>query len=299
MIWRLPVRPSQRACDRDGLFTTSPAELKPTHFGLSVAIPWPSVNTTMDLRLRAGFFPWNAIAYISVLCAIFMRQLSTYIGLIFILGTIQCSRKTNDSLPTETTNSNLTATNTVKKLDNQKQKRNVILIVKDSTQYSRSFLAGLRAWGPGHKFELNDNEIVTDDFHQTIIIQLIPKGETVVLHGQKNNKKYEVRLKRIDYTSVSYEFLFTDDNGKLLTEQGIGELRSDFMLGSGMDEDDKGLAYGINSEYWTNDDRKNLSSIRLGVVDKQIVGRIHGEKKDFTGEEAPFLKSGQEPAPLK
>jgi len=224
-----------------------------------------------------------------------MRQSSIYIGLIFILGTIHCSRKTNDSLPVETANSNLTATDTVKKRDNQEQKRNAILIVKDSTQYSRRFLAGLRAWGPGHKFELNDDVIVTDDSHQTKIIQLIPKGETVVLRGQKNNKKYELRLKRIDYTSVSYEFIFTDDNGKLLTEQGIGELRSDFMLGSGMDEDDKGLGYGISSEYWTNDDRKNLSSIRLGVVDKKIVGRINGQKNEFTLEEAPFLKSEQKP----
>jgi len=181
----------------------------------------------------------------------------------------------------------LTATDTVKKLDNQEQKRNVILIVKDSTQYSKRFLAELRAWGPGHKFELTDNKIVADSQHGTII-QLIPKGETVVLRGLKNDKKYELRLRRIDYTSISYEFLFVDKDGKLLTEQGIGEIRSDFMLGSGMDEDDKGLDYGISSEYWTNDDRKNLSSIRLGVVDNKIVGRIYGEQKGFALEEAPF-----------
>jgi hypothetical protein len=227
-----------------------------------------------------------------------MRQLSTYIGLIFILVTIQCSRKANDSPTTETIHSNLTATDTVKKQDNQDQKRNVILIVKDSTQYSKRFLAGLRDYGPGQKFELTDDEIVADGYRKTKIIQLIPKGKTVVLRGQKNNKKYELRLQRIDYTSISYEFLFTDKNGKL-SEQGIGEIRSDFMLGSGMDEDDRGIGFGISCEYWTNDSRKMLSSIRLGVVDQKIVGRINGVEKDFESQEAPFLKSEQKPASLQ
>lgn len=216
-----------------------------------------------------------------------MKQLKVFIGLLFILLTIQCSLKKNSERSHD---------ETVQEADNQNKRRNVTITVKDSTQYSKEFLAGLRVYGPGRKFELTNDDIVIDGHRKMKIIQLIPQNETVELHGLKNGKKYDLKLQRINYTSISYEFDFTDENGKLFNEQGIGEIRADFMLGSGMDEDDNGLGYGISSEYWTNDSLKHLVSIRIGVVDEKIVGRIDGKKKDFSLEQAPFLRSQKKPA---
>jgi hypothetical protein len=169
----------------------------------------------------------------------------------------------------------------------QNTKRQRTVITKDSTKYSKRFLKSLREQGYGTKFELIDDTIITDNKYRSGFAQFLPEKKDVFLKGQKKGRRYEIKLKRVNYSTISYDFTFTDENGNVIKEKGQADKSPNFMLGSESDEDDNGGGY-FCSEYYSVDN--DCLAVRIGLRDKKIVAKIKGCGDKLTLENSPTLR---------
>jgi hypothetical protein len=170
----------------------------------------------------------------------------------------------------------------------QSKDRKVTIIVKDPSKYSKTFIEGLRDIGPGQKFELIDDLIITDDKYRNSFSQLLPANKTVIVTGQKDGWKYELELNRVNYTTISYDFSVTDKKGTMTKESGLADKSPQFMLGSESDEDENGIGY-FCSEYYAIS-KKFLYSVRIGIRGDNFLVRVTGYSEKLNLLDSPTLR---------
>ena len=163
---------------------------------------------------------------------------------------IGCTRHPTDSLTNEATETKPRTTDSITKSKTADSKRVVTLIVKDSTKYSKRFLDGLREIGPGTKFELIDNLIITDDKYRNDFGQILSDNKDLTLKAERKGNKYQIKVRQINLTTISYDFELIDNNGQSTTETGLADRSPQFMLGPETDTDENEKTYAA-LEYFT------------------------------------------------
>lgn len=165
----------------------------------------------------------------------------------------------------------------------------VKLHVKDSTEYSSRFLSKLlEGLGPGRKYELKSDTIITDDKYVNNFRQVLPDNKEVILKGEKKGNKYLLKLRQVKHTTISYDFEFVDNKGNKIKESGLADLSPSFMLAAEGDNDDDGGGFWC-SEYWTYK-HDCLFSIRIGPKDNMIKGKVTGCNDNLDLDNCPTLK---------
>jgi len=140
-----------------------------------------------------------------------------------------------------------------------------VFMVKDTSKYSPKFLNDLRDLYPEYDtLILKDDKIITMSRpfngmkyvpmqHTTIIPSGLPLNIFVKYKAEIENKKYDLALKRINYTNIEYDLKINDSS--IRTGQVI--LPGGFILGAETDEDANGYAYGViqyldDTDCWTS-----------------------------------------------
>lgn len=209
-------------------------------------------------------------SYLNTVNLFIMKPWVYGFGITLICSVIQCSQKGNDSGASA---ADTTATGLISPNQNNAL-RHVEIIVKDSTQYSKEFLQGLREKGPGSKFELIDNLIITDGTYRNDFGQVLPDQQDIMLKAARNGNTYHLNVKQVNLTTISYDLLLTDSVGQSTVEKGFADRSPQFMLGSETDEDESHQTYAVTEYFTRNGDC--LISIRLGKLNGRIVGQLSG-----------------------
>ena len=187
-----------------------------------------------------------------------MRQ-TTLLLLTFLL--LSCNNKTEKNTTTNTVDSTLTTI--------QPEKKQTDFYVKDKSKYDKTFLDEISKYTEPVK--VIDNYILVGK-DTTFFPQDLNLNVETVFKGTKDNQFYELKLTRINYTTISYNFILKDnEKNTLTTRKGKATLGGLFFLGSESDDDEEtGEAY-FSSEYWeTNKD----CSFSIRVGDKDEKGRL-------------------------
>ena len=136
-----------------------------------------------------------------------------------------------------------------------------VLIVKDSSKYSQKFLDELRDLSPEYDtLILKDDNIILlsrlfngkDNISRLDTIKIpqnLPLNIHVIYQAERENKKYSLILKRVNYTNVEYELEIND----LAIRMGQVILSGGFILGAETYEDENGFTYGVTA-YFDNSD---------------------------------------------
>lgn len=136
------------------------------------------------------------------------------------------------------------------------------IYIKNKEQYDQSFIDGLSSYKKPLK--LVDNYINADGF-TTYFPEALKINREVLFKSKKDNQLFELKVTRINLTSLNYSFHLTNpNNNNSISRTGKAILGSMFFLGSEIDIDDiTGQDYS-SYEYWdkTND---SSFSIRVGT----------------------------------
>ncbi|HLN74977.1 MAG TPA: hypothetical protein VK205_16915 [Prolixibacteraceae bacterium] len=160
-----------------------------------------------------------------------------------------------------------------------KDKSQLPIDLKDSSQYDKAFIQGLA--GYNEPVQLIDNYLITGN--DTIYFpEDIPFNKTIDFKATKDHKKYLLSVSRTSLTNLSYSFKLSDEKDKVLdSNAGNAVLGSMFFLASETDKDTQtGENYG-SYEYW---DKSNdcWFAVRIG----------HGKSPD--GKQRAIVKYGCE-----
>ncbi len=173
--------------------------------------------------------------------------------LIFTFGLLSCNNqtmeKTNDS-------SNV---DTLQTYYPNKPTQNIY--IKDKSQYEQIFINGLI--GYNEPIKLIDNYILVGK-DTTYFPSDLPLNKQIQFKAVKAKQHFLLTVKRINQTSLNYDFEIIKDNETVDYKNGKAILGSMFFFASENDEDDHtGLMYG-SSEYW---DKSSdcWFSIRVGI----------------------------------
>jgi hypothetical protein len=140
-----------------------------------------------------------------------------------------------------------------------------VFMVKDPSKYAPKFLTDLLDLYPEYDtLILKEDKIIimSRSFNgvkyvtqqdTTIIPSGLPLNIFVKYKAEIENKKYELSLKRINYTNIEYDLKIND--ASIRTGQAI--LPGGFILGEETDEDENGSAYSViqyldDSDCWTS-----------------------------------------------
>lgn len=161
---------------------------------------------------------------------------------------------------------------------NAKPKKNKLDVsIEDSCDYSKIFLQNLK----NSKLEdlyksinLKDSLVILDN-KDTVYFPERPKLKKMYFLKSSNRMWVsELRVERINQTSIEYMVAYTDRLGYRIEEKGIANLNPSFVLGSEID-DVNGIAFAANE--YSESDGKRFISIKLGVEDNSdslLMGRV-------------------------
>ena len=182
-----------------------------------------------------------------------MRQ-TTLLFLIFLL--LSCNNKTEKKTTANTVDSTLTTT--------QQENKQPNFYVKDKSKYDKVFLDEISKYTEPLKI-IDNNILVGKD---TIFFpEDLSLNEKTIFKGTKENQQYELELRRINYTTLIYDFTLRDnENNFVKSKKGEVSLSWSFILGTeSSDDDETGEGYFF-SEYFEVNKDYNLS---IGVGFKE------------------------------
>jgi hypothetical protein len=158
----------------------------------------------------------------------------------------QTTEKTSDKFSTDTLQ--------MVKVDNLKQD----IYIKDKSQYDQKFIDGLADYN--QPIKLIDNYIVAGN-DTTYFPEDIQLNKVTTFKASKDSLKYELTVKRINLTSLSYTFTITDrDNKTIDIKSGKAILGSTFFIGP---EGDNDIAGGYGSQEYRDNRNESWLSIRI------------------------------------
>ncbi|WP_291722753.1 hypothetical protein [Bernardetia sp.] len=148
-----------------------------------------------------------------------------------------------------------------------------IFYISDSTYYSLEFLAGLKKTHPYKTVSLNQDSIIINNDQKSIILfpQDLPLNNNVSYQKLEEEKLYSLKLKRINYSSVEYDYKEKVGSEIRSSFTGVAHLRGNFYTGSaGFIEDKNNNTYGTY-EYISNFDTCQISiHIGKGYIQKSF-----------------------------
>ncbi len=165
----------------------------------------------------------------------------------------------------------------------QSDKKETEIIVKNKADYSEKFIQGLKNLGY-KKFELIDSLFIIED-KDTVTFSQTPKiGERRIYTGRLENLAIAVTIKRINYTTVDYTIEMVEFGKTSHNQTGQADIISSFFFGAESNEDERtGEGYFV-TEYIDNRENNCYTHIRIGDDNQlaKIIKNCNGKIKDIT-----------------
>lgn len=165
------------------------------------------------------------------------------------------------------------------------------VVVKDRSQYSHTFLSNLRTFTYSSHYQLKDSLLIIGQLDTAYFPTELPLRKEQVFTGSKSNRQFELRVTRINYTTINYT-LRVNNAGHLNEYKGLADISAGFFLGAETVEDDHtGTAYLAN-EYYSHAKNCDLS-IRIGGEDKlyaKVIVNCGNKVEDIDLEDCPTLR---------
>jgi hypothetical protein len=186
--------------------------------------------------------------------------------LIFLLLLVGCNNKaTEEKIDSSTTYS---------QPGNAEKKQQEPNYNEDNLQYDQAFIDGLKKYKEPLKPIDNYILVNKDTFY---FPEEIPVNIETVFKGTKDQKRYLLKVARVNLTTLTYTFhLSSKDNATIIEKAGKATLGSLFFLGSETDTDDKTDEEYLSTEYWDYSDGCSFA-IRIGGKDDD--GKLRAKVK--------------------
>lgn len=172
--------------------------------------------------------------------------------------------------------------------------RKATVVVKNTADYSEAFIAGLRESTGFRKFNLEDSLLIVDNQDTILFPQSVKFGDEILFTGRKGELAIALRVKRINYSTVSYVLEMVEFGKSHHNQNGTADLSSGFFLGSESDEEN-GELYMVDEFIDQRDDC--LLKIRIGNAPGnsislvcKIVKNCNGKLKNITLTNFPALQ---------
>ena len=172
--------------------------------------------------------------------------------------------------------------------------RKATVVVKNTADYSEAFIAGLRESTGFRKFNLEDSLLIVDNQDTILFPQSVKFGDEIQFTGRKGELVIALRVKRINYSTVSYTLEMVEFGKSHHNQKGTADLSSGFFLGSESDEQN-GEMYMVDEFIDQRDDC--LLKIRIGNAPGnrnslvcKVVKNCNGKLKNITLTNFPALQ---------
>lgn len=157
--------------------------------------------------------------------------------------------------------------------------------VKDSTQYSKTFLDNFRRkhlWVHEHIRLCDDSMIVGDDPPTEAILLPtdLPLDQQVAYGANHTKLRYDLKLTRINYSTVTFRYVVREGGRLLFERQGIADLDPLFHYGTEGDFEDHGATYGLNKYHPLDTTCSDYLLIGHGSIARASYIRACGNVKD-------------------
>lgn len=145
---------------------------------------------------------------------------------------------------------------------------NTKFFIKDESKYSQTFLTEFKARHSVYETVslIDDTIIVNNDRVGHIIIPTdLPLNQQVTYQKTENSKKQVLTVKRINYSTLEYNYYEESNGQKTNGRQGTADLEPVFYFGAeGTFEDENENVYGMN-EYIDNSEKDCWTNIYVGI----------------------------------
>lgn len=173
--------------------------------------------------------------------------------------------------------------------------RKAVVVVKNPSDYSKAFIDGLRESTSFRKFNLYDSMLVINNQDTVLFPGSIKIGDEVQFTGRKDDLAIALRIKRINYTTVSYNLEMVEFGKTNHFQKGTADLSSGFFLGSESIQGDEGELYFVD-EYSDEKSESCNFQIRIGADEKRgnalfvkMAKRCNGKIRNITMDNFPML----------
>jgi len=207
--------------------------------------------------------------------------------LIFVFGLSSCINQTTE----KSANKNSADTTQTVSTDNPKQ----VIYIKNKSQYDQTFIDGLSEYNKPIK--LIDNFMLIGN-DTTYFPDDLSLNKEYIFKANNNGQKYVLTVKRINETTLKFNFQLFENSKLLQTETGEANLPSLFFLGPEGEPDIQTGDSFFSQEYLKNDNRIWLC-INIGM-DKDYKGKQRAKityrytdksKQTANLEECPVLRT--------
>lgn len=215
-----------------------------------------------------------------------------YLTIILILLFISCGNKANNKIEEQDNieEVNFSVDKGVNQMNNQSQSTQ--FYIKDEKEYSETFLTEFKARHNIYKTValIGDTIIINNDRENFILIPTdLPLNRFVVYEKNTSEVKYTLTVRRINFSTLEYNYFETVNGKKKNEKQGQADLEPVFYFGAeGTFEDENENVYGMN-EYiaLSNNDCQTLIYVGVGSIEKSFMKQ--NCKSEKTELETPLL----------
>ncbi|ASS49139.1 MAG: hypothetical protein A3D31_04575 [Candidatus Fluviicola riflensis] len=173
--------------------------------------------------------------------------------------------------------------------------KKAVVVVKNEADYSKAFLEGLRKSTGFRKFNLRDSLFIINDQDTVLFPESVKIGDEIQFTGRKDELAIALRVKRINYTTVSYVLEMVEFGNTSHNQKGTADLSSGFFLGSESIQDDEGELYFVD-EYSDEKSEACNFQIRIGRDEKRgnalfvkIAKSCNGKIRNINMDNFPML----------
>jgi hypothetical protein len=159
---------------------------------------------------------------------------------------------------------------------NKNQSQPTQFYIKDEKQYSETFLAEFKAKHSIYETValIDDTIIINNDRENIILIPTdLPLNQPITYEESAKGIKYILTVKRINFSTLEYNYFETVNENKKNEKQGQADLEPVFYFGAeGTFEDENENVYGMN-EYINSskDGCQTLIYIGVGSIEKTFL----------------------------
>jgi hypothetical protein len=199
----------------------------------------------------------------------------TLITLIFLSVLLSCSNekspdgnKAYQSIATEQTDAAQSADTVSRPSKTDEPAPATEFLIRDPSKYSADFISEFKKSHSGYQTVTlaDDTIVINNDYKDFIIIPTDLSLATAILYeAQKDGKIFKLTVKRINVSTIEYNYSETADGKTLNDQNGKADLEPVFYFGAeGTFEDFDGQTYGMN-EYIDNSVEGCWTYIYVGV----------------------------------
>lgn len=206
---------------------------------------------------------WLFLEQVKILILNIMKRT---LVLLILLVLASCGKDPKNELPLETVTDAITADTIVSKGN---------IYIKDRSQYSPEWIADVEANEPGYRpiKIINDYMLIENDtayFDTSLKLK-----QDYRFTAFTDSHFYQLTVKRINYTTVEYDFTLFKDEESVFNHKGKAHLGSYFFLGDEtFNDEEEGIGY-LATEYYD----KNPDGLVVDIGEPDEEGRIRANIK--------------------